>query len=157
MIMLDKRILIAFLVSFIILNCYQLNSAYKQYSRLSEMTQRFLNNWGDSLNREGDLADELIAADQLEITDILSRVSAFEDKVVFLGDGATLHSELIRETLGGNAVIAPKHLLISSASSLCEIAMRKYSDTGVSYDDVHANYLRKSQAEREYDERQVKK
>lgn len=99
----------------------------------------------------------LIAADQLEIRDILSRVSAFEDKVVFLGDGATLHSELIKETLGENAVIAPKHLLVSSAGSLCEIAMRKYSTAGVSYDDVHANYLRKSQAEREYDERQVKK
>lgn len=99
----------------------------------------------------------LIADDQLEITDILSRISTFEQETIFLGDGAVKHQDLIKETLGENALIAPKHLSLSSASSLCEVALSKHSNSGVRYDDVHVNYLRKSQAEREYDERQVKK
>lgn len=103
-------------------------------------------------------SDEIIIPDdQIDIEELLLRISKLNKKTIFLGDGAIKHEELIKEKLGSNAKIAAKHLLTSSASSLCELALRKYLESSVSYDDVHVNYLRKSQAEREYDERQEKK
>ncbi len=41
---------------------------------------------------------------------------------------------------------------ISSAGSLCDIAMTR--DQAKAYDDVHVAYLRLTQAEREYEEKQ---
>ncbi len=99
----------------------------------------------------------LVDDNQLHIDELLEKVSSYNEKTIFLGDGAILHKELISEKLGELSEIAPNHLLMPLASSVCELAIRKYSDLGVSYDSVKANYLRKTQAEREYDERQEKK
>lgn len=95
----------------------------------------------------------LIKEDQLDIIFLLNKIKELNKTTIFIGDGSEKYEEKIKEILGDKGIIAPKHLSISSAASLCELAISKYSEKLVSYDNVHANYLRKTQAEREYDER----
>ena len=79
---------------------------------------------------------------------------AGEEKVYFLGDGVPVHEEIIKNTMGERAVIAPVTALLQRASSLAVLAELKFiegkSDT---YQSLMPFYLRKSQAEREYEER----
>jgi tRNA threonylcarbamoyladenosine biosynthesis protein TsaB len=89
-------------------------------------------------------------AEQIHIDDVIDRFMALET-VVFVGDGALKHKAHIEERLGTRARFAPKHLNQISSGSICTLA---YGKVEKAYDDVHVSYLRKSQAEREYDERQ---
>ena len=82
--------------------------------------------------------------------DVIKQCDALKS-IHFIGDGASLHKETLIEALGIKAKFVPGHLNQISAGSLCSIAMKK--DNRHVYDDIHVSYLRKSQAEREYDER----
>jgi len=95
---------------------------------------------------EDGLSDSQIHID--ELIEICQKM----DRICFVGDGAYKHRDRLVESLGDKAVFAPRHLNISSAGALCELAMTK--DISHKYDDVHVTYLRKSQAEREYEEKQ---
>jgi len=92
-----------------------------------------------------------LAEDQIHIDDLLESLKAYSS-ICFIGDGATKHQAKISQVLGERAVFAPRHLNISSAGSLCELAFDRSEEKR--YDDVHVTYLRKSQAEREYEEKQ---
>lgn len=92
-----------------------------------------------------------LAEDQIHIDDLLEKCQSYES-VYFVGDGMTKHQDKIRDILKDKAKFAKRHLNISSAASLCELAF--LSENEKSYDDVHVVYLRKSQAEREYEEKQ---
>lgn len=92
-----------------------------------------------------------MADTQIHIDELIKHCEAF-DKIWFVGDGATKHHDLIKSQLKDKAMFAPKHLNISSAGSLCELAL--LSENKKKYDDVHVTYLRLSQAEREYEEKQ---
>lgn len=90
-------------------------------------------------------------ADQIHIDEVIDLCMNEED-VMFVGDGAKKHQDHIRERLGNRAKFAPFHLNQISAASICQLA---YDDQiKHHYDDVHVSYLRKSQAEREYDNKQ---
>lgn len=89
--------------------------------------------------------------DQIHIDEIMKKCVTLET-VHFIGDGATLHQELLKETLGDKARFVFGHLNQISAGSLCSLAFLK--EERHVYDDIHVTYLRKTQAEREYDERQ---
>lgn len=88
--------------------------------------------------------------DQIHIDDVIQQCAALKS-IHFIGDGALLHKEKLVEALGEKAKFVPGHLNQISAGSLCSIAMA--IDERHAYDDIHVTYLRKSQAEREYDER----
>lgn len=94
---------------------------------------------------------KMMEDNQLHIDELIEICREYP-QICFVGDGADKHKERIQEALKEKAVFAPKHLNISSAGSLCDIAMT--SETYKAYDDVHVTYLRKSQAEREYEEKQ---
>ncbi len=67
-------------------------------------------------------------------------------RIVFLGDAAEKFKEKIHEVLGARAVIAsPTHCLPRASS----VAMAAFvnRDSAVKYDEVKANYLRRSEAE----------
>lgn len=89
--------------------------------------------------------------EQLHIDEVLAHCNHYT-QVAFVGDGAIKHHDKIVAVLGEKAVFAPRHLNIMSAGSLCEIAFNVIEKK--SYDEVHVTYLRKTQAEREYDEKQ---
>lgn len=70
--------------------------------------------------------------------------------IVFAGDGAAIHEEYLRETMGERAVFAPFASVMQRASSIAAIALNKAKNGGaVSYLELKPEYLRKSQAERE--------
>lgn len=73
---------------------------------------------------------------------------------VFVGDGAMLHREQILETLGEKAVIAPGNQLGQRASSIAALALQKAKEGKTqSYLTLEPFYLRKSQAEQEYEKK----
>lgn len=75
-------------------------------------------------------------------------------ETIFVGDGADAHMEYIKEKLGDRAIFAPAAVSRQRASSIAALAMEmaKRGET-VSYSELKPVYLRKSQAERELEER----
>lgn len=75
-------------------------------------------------------------------------------ETVFVGDGAAAHMDYIKEKLGDKAFFAPANSLEQRASSVACAAYEKYKNGEVSsYTEVNPVYLKKSQAERELEER----
>ena len=81
-----------------------------------------------------------------------------EKKVYFLGDGVPVHKEAIKEKMGDRAVFVPENNLNQRASSLAVLAEKKaaLSETE-DYNSLMPFYLRKPQAEREYEEKHNRK
>ncbi len=71
---------------------------------------------------------------------------------IFVGDGAVIHKDYIREKLGGRAIFAPSNALEPRASSVAALAyeMAKKDETS-DYLSLKPVYLKKSQAEQEFE------
>lgn len=67
-------------------------------------------------------------------------------RIVFLGDAAEKFKDQIHSVLGARAVIAPPSHSMQKASSIAMAALRN-RESAVRYDEVKANYLRRSEAE----------
>ncbi len=86
-----------------------------------------------------------------EIVDIVKRENK---KCVFIGDGVGRFGDYIKEKLGDNAVFSFANSNMQRASSVGALAQIKLGNgEGIKYDKATPIYLRKSQAEREYDEK----
>ncbi len=91
---------------------------------------------------------------QMEIPELIKELSDRGIKVVFLGDGVKVYKDALREGLGDNCVFAPVHKNMQSAASLAVLSKKYYeNDNVVSADNHEPDYLRKSQAERELQEK----
>ena len=78
-------------------------------------------------------------------------------ETVFVGDGAAVHMDYIKEKLGDKAFFAPANSFEQRASSVACAAYEKYKNGEISsYTEVNPVYLKKSQAERELEERNKK-
>lgn len=84
--------------------------------------------------------------DACSVEDLLAFVK--DEKTLFLGDGQEVFRQKITETLGENAFFAPAHLNFTRSSSAAVCALNLPC---VSCDELDAFYLRKPQAEREYE------
>lgn len=84
--------------------------------------------------------------DACSVDDLLAFVK--QEKTLFLGDGQEVFRQKITDTLGENAFFAPVHLNFTRASSAAVCALNLPC---VSCDGLDAFYLRKPQAEREYE------
>ncbi len=98
----------------------------------------------------GGTAETVIGDTALPISELCKRLQGLGEKVIFLGDGVPPHREYIENTLGDGAIFAPSHLNAQRASSLAYAALNKEQ---IHYSALSPVYLRKSQAEREYEER----
>lgn len=88
----------------------------------------------------------------LSISELMEHLKTYNESVLFLGDGITRFREYITDDLDKRAVFAPEHIRLQRASSVCYTVLKNSSSfTHTRYDQAEANYLRKSQAEREYD------
>ena len=88
------------------------------------------------------------------VQDTLEQLKAYGEPVIFLGDGVPVYRKEIEEAMGADAVFAPAHANRQRAGAvggLAEVYYRK----GIwqSADAFAPEYLRKSQAEREREER----
>lgn len=84
----------------------------------------------------------------------LEELAQREEAVIFLGDGVAVHEEKIKSRLKEAALFAPSFLSLQRASTVAEVATVLYErGEAVSAAELVPIYLRKSQAEREREER----
>ena len=89
----------------------------------------------------------------INIHKLLKDVKNLKKHVVFLGDGIFIYNELIKNELGEKCSFMPGFLNMQRASCVAQIALDKASDgLKESCFEMVPFYLRKSQAERIYEE-----
>lgn len=103
-------------------------------------------------NNNGKL-EAISEANCLSIEELVSVLKEKNEPIIFLGDGLTKHKEYLLENLS-NLSFAPLNSNYPKASSLGELAIQLFN-SGVTQDlnKIAPVYLRKSQAEREYEAR----
>lgn len=96
---------------------------------------------------------EITEPEATTIEECVANCGEFMD-TLFVGDGAIVHREYIKEKLGDRAFFAPQPAMLQRASSIAAIAydMAKKGEV-MNYAELKPVYLRKSQAERELEER----
>ena len=98
--------------------------------------------------------DELITIKDdraMALDDLLDEI---DENVVFFGDGVPVFKEKITEKLGTKAHFAPAHLQQLKGGSVAECGFAKYNKgKACNYAELVPTYLRLSQAEREYNDR----
>jgi len=92
--------------------------------------------------------------DVIEVDKLIDILNKQNEKIVVNGDGATAYKEKLLEGLNNKVIFAPKSCNMARASSLCELAFFKAEKGELeSYLTLVPEYLRKSQAERQYEQR----
>ncbi len=96
---------------------------------------------------------ELQNIDVIEIDELLQELSKSNDEWILVGEAVYKYEEKIKEI--NNISVAASSHNVSKSSSLCSIAMNKYNKNIDVYDcySINPKYIRKSQAEVEYDEK----
>lgn len=85
----------------------------------------------------------------------LMELKSQEKKIIFLGDGTGVYNTIIKEHLGEKAVFAPSFCNMQHASVLADVAAKYYKEGKIEDPSLFVPmYLRKSQAEREKEERE---
>ena len=91
----------------------------------------------------------------IPMDDMIKMIADQDQQVIFMGDGIEVYEEAIKEALGDKVYFAPPSLRLQRASTVAIMAMEKALKGEVeSHMDFAPTYLRPSQAEREYAERQ---
>lgn len=96
---------------------------------------------------------ELKGIDVVEIDDLLQELKNSNEEWILVGEAVYKYQDKIRKVENIH-IPAPSHN-VNKASSLCSIAMNKYNQNIDVYDCYSINpvYIRKSQAEVQYDEK----
>ena len=88
------------------------------------------------------------------VEELLTELSEFGEKVIFLGDGVDVYEDVIREKYDGSFEFAPEHMMKQSAAAVAALGIIYYGDGKHESAAEHKPiYLRKSQAEREREAR----
>lgn len=91
----------------------------------------------------------------VDIEEYMTMLSDREEKIIFLGDGVSVYENRIKEKLGEKAVFAPSFCNLQHASVLADVATKRYEEGKAEDPSLFVPiYLRKSQAEREKEERE---
>lgn len=90
----------------------------------------------------------------IDIKELLDMLVAYEQDIVFVGDGIPVFRQTIDEVLVKTHYYAPAHANRQRAAGVAALGACLYEDGCFETADDHVPvYLRKSQAEREYEER----
>ncbi|WHH57564.1 tRNA (adenosine(37)-N6)-threonylcarbamoyltransferase complex dimerization subunit type 1 TsaB [Petroclostridium sp. X23] len=90
----------------------------------------------------------------ISLEQLIQELKARNEKVMFTGDGVAVFRDKLVEGLGELCEFAPVSSRMQRASSIAELAMQKaYRGETESYMTFSPFYLRKSQAEREYEKK----
>lgn len=99
-------------------------------------------------NRLERLSDYLVES----IDNIIEMTYDFDCEVIFLGDGVDVHRNILKDKLEANCLFAPLNCNMQKASSIGALAVEMIKNNmTVNYAEFAPFYLRKSQAEREYE------
>ena len=89
--------------------------------------------------------------------ELLEVLNGLGEPVIFLGDGVPVFKCQIRERLTVPFSFAPAHVNRQRAAAVAALGARYFAEGKMeSSDDHRPDYLRKSQAEREREEREAK-
>lgn len=105
--------------------------------------------------REGiPVLNRVMAQTAMDVRELLAELTKFGRDVVFLGDGVAVYQDVIRQECTVPFSFAPAHLNAQRAGAIAALG-EKYYEQGktVSAAEHQPEYLRKSQAEREKEER----
>ena len=102
---------------------------------------------------ENGVLKEVESPRAISLEECLEELLKIGEKVVFLGDGVPVFREKITDKLKENALFAPQLACTQRASCVAECAKNKEA---INYGQLAPEYLRKSQAEREAEEREAK-
>ncbi len=103
---------------------------------------------------DGVRPEYVIEQKAVDIKELLEELSGLHEPVTFLGDGVSVHKETIVNELKGVYQFAPVHLSKQSAASVAALGIVYYKEGKIETAAEHKPfYLRKSQAEREREER----
>ncbi|MCX7711026.1 MAG: tRNA (adenosine(37)-N6)-threonylcarbamoyltransferase complex dimerization subunit type 1 TsaB [Clostridia bacterium] len=93
----------------------------------------------------------------IPVLELIDMIKGKNQKAVFIGDGVEVHRELLQIELGGKSIFLPNSLSMNRGSSVAQIAYLK-AIKGFTENcfEMAPFYLRKSQAEREYEKKQCK-
>lgn len=95
----------------------------------------------------------LIKEQCLNINELVTILKKQTLPIIFVGDGVAKHKEFLQENIP-NSFFAPNHSNFPKASSVGELGIKKINDGVIeNIDSINPIYLRKSQAEREYEKR----
>ena len=80
---------------------------------------------------------------------LINLISSFDKnkKYVFVGDGAINYKNILKDNLGGNAIILPMYNSFPRASILCELALNKEE---ANIYTLEPEYISKSRAEKNF-------
>lgn len=98
------------------------------------------------------LSDYLV----LSVKELISLLNEKGEAVCFVGDGVPLYKDIFQQEII-NVSFAPVNLNLARASSLGELGIIKLKNKNFKDSSFAPFYLRKSQAEREYDKKQENK
>lgn len=86
------------------------------------------------------------------IAELINYLKVIDEPIVFVGDGAYIHKDLLEENLK-NISISPLYLSNVNAASVGAAAFKKYNGES-EFNEIVPIYLKKSSAERLLDEKQ---
>ncbi len=90
----------------------------------------------------------------MAVSDLMDKLNEMGRKVTFLGDGVPVFRKTISETLNAAYAFAPAHMSRQRAGAVGALAEKYYAEGNYTKaEDHHPDYLRKSQAEREREEK----
>lgn len=91
-----------------------------------------------------------------DIENIIENLMEQNQRVIFVGDGVAVHKDTISKKIKNLALFAPNFSAVQRASVLAELAIKKYKEGYTdSYLTLAPFYLRKSQAERMIEDKNV--
>ena len=96
--------------------------------------------------------------DAMDIAELIEKLNSMGERVIFLGDGVPVHENKIRELMTVPFDFAPAHMNRQRAASIATLGAVYFDEGKIQTAEEHGpDYLRKSQAEREREEREAAK
>lgn len=97
----------------------------------------------------------IMEQDAMDMGELIEKLNTFGERVIFLGDGVPVHEQRIRETMTVPFEFAPAHVNRQRAASVAALGAVYFAEGKIETAAEHGpDYLRKSQAEREREERE---
>lgn len=100
--------------------------------------------------------ETVMEQDAMDIGELIDRLNTMGERVIFLGDGVPVYEEQIREKMNVPYDFAPAHVNRQRAASIAALGTVYFAEGKTETAAEHEpDYLRKSQAEREREEREA--
>ena len=93
--------------------------------------------------------------DAMDMGELIDKLNAMGERVIFLGDGVPVHEKRIAECMTVPYDLAPAHVNRQRAAAIATLGARYFAEGKIQDAEEHGpDYLRKSQAEREREEKE---